>query len=219
MPGEGCDDGNIRDGDGCSSSCMVEDGFTCMPMAAMEPDAVHIPIVYRDFRGADLSGGHPDFENHNGAERGIVLDMLDADGKPGYAQPGGTTPTTHGEMYFRQWYRDTDGVNIPVIERLTLGRTAPGTYVFDSGTFFPLDGLGWVAVGTEPARVGGHNFSFTAELRYWFTYRGAEVLDFRGDDDVWVFINGRLALDLGGVHSAENGHASPSTRPRRARSA
>jgi cysteine-rich repeat protein len=29
-PGEtGCDDGNTEDGDGCSSECLVEDGFTC----------------------------------------------------------------------------------------------------------------------------------------------------------------------------------------------
>lgn len=52
-----------------------------------------------------------------------------------------------------------------------------------------------------------HNFHFTTEVRMWFRHSDDSPMQlvFTGDDDVWIFVNGELAVDLGGWHPPLSG--------------
>ena len=135
-------------------------------------------------------------------EQGIVDFQLGEDYYP--VAIGGRLTPNRGVTDFKRWFNNVEGKSQNYSNNLTLNYSG-SEFSYFNDDFYPLDQVEFSK--GDVTNQDGHNHLFTMALAAPFRIlkSGDENFEITADDDTFVFVGDKLALDMGGVHGALKG--------------
>ncbi|KAJ8299288.1 hypothetical protein KUTeg_023348 [Tegillarca granosa] len=98
---------------------------------------------------------------------------------------------------FSSWFVDNPGTNYAFNSTIVLSvvSLSPPTHRYISNAFYPVDDKGY-GNQEKDCYFNSHNFGFTTAIRSGFVYQGTETVAIGGGDDLWLYLNGILVLEV-----------------------
>jgi fibro-slime domain-containing protein len=126
----------------------------------------------------------------------IVQEKLNSKNVPEYDTTVDALSTT--KTLFDEWFNPSPN-SISLSTTVQLSKVG-SKWQYNSLSFFPTSGQGNDnGIGSESKNY------FTMRCESNFVYNGGETITWRGNDDFWLYVNGQLLIDAGGIHEASKG--------------